>query len=139
MGYTQVGTIKTTSGQIKKHYTQFTKSELEAVITELKRCKGITLSKHARKSYLNKTHIIQTLRNFNIIEYNYNTFSGESRALLRGRDSFTLDDGLKYNLCAVVSITNKVIVTIYYNLSTDNHSNIDYHRYNRHFNILTHL
>ena len=132
MKYTHVGEVKVTNGQIKKHVSQFTEKEFR-FLNSIVRGRKTQLSYHAklRMSELNIScnKIKESLKSFNIIEFNYKEAIQEARVLLRSTKEFKLDDGKFYNLCCVVSLTENDIVTLYWNLINDNHSTINVDRY----------
>lgn len=135
------GQISKTKGQEKKHYTQFKKNEKIYLTSMVSITKDIKLSKHAKKKditiNLDEIEEILKTKEFMIIEYNRT--NGDERVLLRSNKKFeTRVNGKKVmcNLCFVLSFRYKIIVTAYYNSTKDNHSSIDYHRYNKNLKII---
>ena len=132
MKYTHVGQVKKTDGQIKKHVSQFTEKEFR-FLNSIVRGRKTQLSHHAklRTSELNIScnKIKESLKSFNIIEFNYKEVIQEARVLIRSTKEFRLDDGQIYNLCCVISLTENHIVTLYWNLAKDDHSTINFDRY----------
>lgn len=132
MKYTHVGEVKVTNGQIKKHVSQFTEKEFR-FLNSIVRGRKTQLSSHAklRMSELNIScnKIKESLKSFKIIEFNYKESTQEARVLLRSTKEYVLDDNQSYNLCCVISLTENDIVTLYWNLASDNHATINVDRY----------
>lgn len=114
--------------QVRKHYTQFTGKDRQALAGKVKRLIGekLTPTDHALdrhrekfagytlKSVLEKL----TLDKVNIIEY---SIKGDSeRLLFRSQDTLTIN-GQQVNPCMVVCLTKMVIITIYHNKVDNNH------------------
>lgn len=149
-----IGYVKRTEGQKKKHILQMNSRErrfLEEVLGEIdvnelylsshvkNKKDTTTISKGLIKEILNKR--VSDL----IIEYNETVRNGrlERRILLRDdscrKIKFFRKDGSSFetmaNLCFVITTTGKV-VTAYWNKVGDNHKSIDFSRYNKGLQII---
>ena len=138
-----IGLVKTTPNQLKKHYTQFTKMErfkLRQAVSEID-LNRVWSSKHLKHKDVvtyKFDDIKDVIHNNNIIEYNI-TDKGEKgydkRVVLRGRKEIETNKG-KMNLCVVVSLKNMAIVTVYYNSSEINtHKKVHMDRYNSNLRV----
>lgn len=136
------GQIFKTKGQVKKHYTQCTKTELAYLEILLKSLGSLKLSSHAKKKdiTINMDDIKKALKDNNlkntIIEYNET--NGDKRVLIRSKERYltNVNNQLVYcNLCFVVSLIKKEVITAYYNSTKDNHDNVDLRRYNKNLQI----
>ena len=152
----EMGRIKTTKNQQKKHYLQMGNSEKQYLKNKIDNIDltKITISNHLliknsrNQTNYNKDDIIQTLqnKNYNIIEYN--EVEGEKndcRVLVRSiatsliefTDKNTLNKTKeKANICFVISLINLRIITAYWNKESDNHKNIVWSRYNNNLEII---
>jgi hypothetical protein len=132
---TNIGTVKKTEGQIKKHHTQLTDNE-KCRLKDKMIGLTLTLSDHAKdKPFLNLKHIESCVRRFTVIEFNHVFGKNDNRVLIRSKESFIMNDGKFYNVCLVISLDKARIITVYYNLDNDKHETLDVRRY-RNFNIL---
>lgn len=141
-GAIKTGQVKRTRGQIKKHYTQMSPTELETIHHALKRINPDTI--HESRHLTTKKHregltvpmglIRDTLRNPDtgvIIEYNHNP-SGESRVLIRSKrvQDVTINGRARQcQLCFVIAPTAGRVQTAYWNLANDKHQHVDMSRY----------
>lgn len=145
-GETKKGTVSVTQGQVKKHFTQFKAVEKAFLFKTLKLVKRVKLSNHLKHKdiAIDKNIITQVLKTgaYSIIEYNERTYTNgtSKRALIRVKESQDVllkDKGLTpCNLCFVIDIHTGVIVTAYYNEVDDNHSTINYNRYDEDLKIV---
>jgi hypothetical protein len=151
--FTQVYTpiAKITENQIKKHFTQMTKNEIEFLKMKINRIKNyITVSTHLTNK-CNKINILtcnDILNNdYEIIEYNETAnYNGiDKRVLIRSINSFdtifidtitNIKTIEKCNICFVVSIVTGIIVTGYFNKCNDFHNTINFNRYNKNIVII---
>lgn len=153
-GLYEIGNIKKTDGQKKKHILQMNNTEKIYLEEELKKIDidKIYLSIHIQeKSSISfdlddiknilKTKKLSSL----IIEYNETPLYGrlEKRILIRDNVSrkvaFVRSDGSSFecyaNLCFVISTKGK-IVTVYWNKTNDNHYCINWDRYDANLKII---
>lgn len=138
-----IGEVKKTANQRKKHYTQFTKREKMILANAINRISVNQLwsSTHLKEkdavtySYMD---IKNVLSNNNIIEYNITKKGSnyyDKRVVLRGVKAVETNKGAM-NLCVVISLKNKAIVTVYYCSSIkETHIKIDMDRYNKNLKI----
>lgn len=136
------GQISKTKGQVKKHYTQCTKTELQYLEIILKSLGCIKLSTHAKKKNItiNIDDIKKALKDINLKDniIEYNETNGDKRVLVRSKEVYPTNvEGVTIycNLCFVISLLKKEVVTAYYNSTKDNHDNIDLRRYNKNLKI----
>ena len=102
----------------KKHVSQLTQSEFQAIWIRLKGIKP-TFSQHAIERMADKG-IAQSCITGHVKLIEFNRHNGDSRALLRQSDG----------ICYSVSLISGEIITVYYNVPSDNHSTIDWTQYN---------
>jgi hypothetical protein len=137
--------VKSTEGQKKKHFSMFTEAEQKHLIEKLDTIKNkITLSYHhaMKNNGIDITDIekVLTSKKFEIIEYNETTKNNitDYRILIRSTtEVYTefFDTKLQYpykcycNICFVISIKSGEIVTSYFNKAIDNHTTINFYRY----------
>lgn len=136
------GEISITKGQIKKHYTQCTNDEITYLANRVKSIKNIRLSKHAKEKdiTININDIKRIIKSKDlkkcIIEYNET--NGDKRVLIRSKEQYptNVNNSTIYcNLCFVLSLIKKEIVTAYFNSAKDHHDNINFKRYNANLKI----
>lgn len=144
--------VKVTTGQVKKHYTQMTAQEtnfLQAKIQCIKSCLRISSHLKDKANGITDGSIYKVLNsgNFEIIEYNeaQKIDITDHRILIRDNQSYLTDfynfmEGVTRkelcNICAVISLDTGLIVTAYFNRRNDNHRTIDQNRYNRNLQIV---
>ena len=151
-GYFERGRVKITEGQIKKHRTQMSEQELTYIkqvlgpIPELKVSEHLERRRKEGKCDFQWTSLAKTLLfQFEeaIIEFNQ-VFNLDGsvrgrRVLFRAKHVELAEikgRGLvPCNLCFVVDIDCKSIITAYYNAVTDNHSSINWKRYDASLSI----
>lgn len=142
-GTIEMGKVKKTYGQQKKHFSQFSETELDFLKNSLRNIdlNSITISKHLRFKDIkfDLQDIFDTLQSNDlskmIIEYNQTPKGSflDKRVLVRSTKSYDvyIDNKIKKcNLCFVISILTCEIITAYYNRAEDNHTSIDMRRYN---------
>lgn len=142
---TKEGEITVTEDQVKKHYTQMSEEELDLIESSINQLKPyeIKVSKHLQKKLAEeiKMNTIAIVKMLNTKEYKvieYNTTRGDKRVLLRGTEThMTKLNGKeqKANICVVISLLNKRLVTAYFNSESDNHSTLDLRRYNPYLEV----
>lgn len=136
------GTVRSTNNQRKKHYTQFTKKELELIEQRLSQLNfnvivgSIHLQTKKAITY-NVEDVRNVINNHDVIEYNLTKKRGmyQKRVLLKGKDVVETDQG-KANLCIVVNLKTAEIVTAYYNIIGDDHRTINWDRYDSSLKII---
>ena len=151
-GYFERGRVKITEGQVKKHRTQMSEQELMYIKQELGPIPELKISQHLEQRRkegkcefqlisLAKTLLFQfeeAIVEFNQI-FNLDGSVRGRRVLFRAKHVELADIrgcGLvPCNLCFVVDIDCKSIVTAYYNAVTDNHANINWTRYDASLSI----
>lgn len=151
-GYFERGRVKITEGQVKKHRTQMSDQELMYIKREMGPVPELTISEHLERRRkegkcefqlisLAKTLLFQfeeAVIEFNQI-FNLDGSVRGRRVLFRAKHVELADikgRGLvPCNLCFVVDIDCKSIVTAYYNAVTDNHANINWMRYDASLSI----
>ena len=142
------GFIKTTYNQKKKHYTQFSEEEFNYLENKIKNITTVYPSWHLVEKediLVKRKDILKVLKDSNIkeliIEYNVtgNKPKKDKRVLLRSRDEYLVESNegtVKCNLCFVISILKNEIITAYYNNINDNHSSINWERYDKNLKIV---
>lgn len=146
---TEMGYVKETREQRKKHVMQMSNKEKKYLVTQIKKVKdNISYGKHIleknivfNKKTLKETLNSDYLRNY-IVEYNETPlkYYTDKRVLIRSeiKDKVYINGlGYKYcNLCFVISIITGKVVTAYYNEASDNHSTLDLDRYDKSLKII---
>lgn len=151
--------IKSTKGQAKKHFLQFTDREEELIEEVIERLSHETLhiSNHARAEFplINDKIIRQVLNSNHVIEFNVT--NGKPRLVLRstqvlktkvhesnvnGKSKSGFENRIsicKSNVCLVIDISNRTVVTCWLNPVSDCHSTIHMDRYTEKINIEKYL
>lgn len=154
-GICNVGDVRKTEGQDKKHISQMTEAEKKYLKDKIKSIdrKDITLTRHLtnkRKTIgFKMKNIIEVLNEENvdelIVEYNETPTNGviDKRVLLRGGKSYNVrfesEKGSfisPANICFVVSLENYRVVTVYWNKTKDSHKTMNWNRYNKDLKII---
>lgn len=148
-GEINIGAIKRTNKQIKKHYTQMTIEEKEFLKNKLYNLdkESIYVSKHLANKFIGYSLDIVKELPFKdnvmdlIIEFNSTPMNNyiDKRVLLRTNEIFDVYINGEFeecNLCVVYSIINSKVVTVYWNRFTDNHATVDMRRYNKDLEII---
>ena len=145
-GHFEVGNVKHTTNQVKKHMSQMSSEEIDYMKDKLRNL-NITLSRHLKEKedtfyMVDFQNEMKDLNNLNIIEYNEtltrNKFL-DYRVLLRTNNTYEVNvDGRKEicQLCFVVSIKTGKIVTAYWNKSNDVHKSLNLSRYDKNIKII---
>lgn len=124
----------------------------------LKSLKKLPLNKTKISTYLikklnfqvNKDILIYSIENCglgNIIEYNERMFEDwtDKRVLIRSNEGYEVQiinkkaeivNTEKCNICLAASLIENKIVTAYWNLSSDNHLNVNMNKYNKDLKII---
>lgn len=136
----QIGTVKKTQGQVKKHASHFTHKEVEQVYNGRERVKdlwlkrGIKIGFHLQDKIRNgETKFsyemtMKTMLNSTIVEYNET--GADKRILLRSHYAVN-----KEVQCIVVSLLSGKVITSYLNKVDDVHKTLDPRRYNKNLKI----
>lgn len=141
------GTISQTEGQIKKHYSQFTKEEYLFLKNKLQNLnkERIVESYHLSTKFIGyDIDVVKELPykdDIYIIEYNQTPTRDyiDRRILVRSKESYDVNIKgkiIKCNLCVVFSIVTNEIITIYWNKENDNHRTLNTTRYNKDLKII---
>lgn len=154
-GIYDIGNIKKTKKQEKKHISQmseaekkYLKNKINAINTE-----DITFSKHIlnkkKEIEFEMENIFEVLNEYDIenliVEYNETPTNGliDRRVLLRGDKSYNVrfKSGKgsfisPANICFVISLNTYRIITVYWNKSNDSHKTINWNRYNEDLDII---
>lgn len=152
-GEIAMGTIRTSERQIKKHISQMLPRELEYLGKQIKELiKGkVFYSRHLREKEISfdATYVAEILGAKDveslIIEYNITEMrdgSIDHRVVLRDNRERLVrlstpwgESAGMANLCVVVSLDNRRIVTAYWNKVNDNHRSIHWDRYCKELSI----
>lgn len=139
------GVVKTV-GQVKKHVTQMSPEDkvviaqrLDVILDE-----NLIFSSHLRdklnaKSTLISKKLVDDIHNdiqSCIIEYN--EAGNSKRVVVRSNMCMPVERNreLDYvNLCLVIDLTNSRVVTAYTNSYDDDHSSVDYSRYDKNLKV----
>lgn len=136
----QIGTVKKTQGQVKKHMSQFTPNEVKQVYSAKEHVKKLWLKRGIKISYHLQDKIrsgetkfsyemtMKTMLNSTIVEYNET--GSDKRILLRSH--YGANDNVQ---CIVVSLLTGKVITSYLNKSYDNHKTLDPRRYDKKLKI----
>lgn len=157
-GIYNIGNVKKTKRQKKKHVSQMSETEKQYLKNKIKTIKtrDITVSKHIlnkKKDIGFKMENIFEILNEDkienlIVEYNetQNDELIDKRVLLRGNKSYNVRFKSKEgsfvssaNICFVISLNTYRIVTVYWNKSKDNHKTINWSRYDKNLDIIKSL
>lgn len=136
----QIGTKKVTSGQRKKHHSQFSRRESEKIrkakrhVLDLWLKRGIKTSDHLQVKIRNNEtkfsykRAMECLLNGQVIEYN--EINGDKRILVRSNVGHVHNhiDNIVVQ-CVVVSLISGKVVTAYLNTTNDRHKTLDLRRY----------
>ena len=113
----------------RKHCLQMTEGELTVVTRKVKACSledwivsGHLINRIVEKG-ISPLQIAEAIMSFSVIEYKL-YHEGEERVLIRGKESH---EG--YQVCVVLGVTKKRIVTAWKNRADDNHSTIKMSEY----------
>ena len=119
----------------RKHCSQMVEDELALVAKKVKDCafedwrvSGHLMSRIVEKG-INPLHIAEAIISFSVIEYKL-YHEGEERVLIRGTRSH---EG--YQVCVVLNVSNRRIVTAWKNHENDNHSSVRMSEYDAHLII----
>lgn len=154
-GVYEIGNIRKTNGQIKKHESQMNEEEKIYIEKKIRKIdvKDIKLSHHLRKKKkdigFKIKDILDTLKSEDlqelIIEYNETPMRGkiDRRVLLRGDRASSVEfksgDRVFFspaNICFVISLDTSQIITVYWNKVSDTHKTINWNRYDKNLDII---
>lgn len=117
--------------EFRKHYLDFTSSEKAELYKYLKE-DDYKITKHTsirqKEKIITEKEIHRAIHNGKIIEYHY---KDSNRILVRGN---TNEKG--YNICVVLDVNTKEVITAFDNKVTDNHYTLDTSKYISYINIL---
>ena len=113
-------------GMIRKNIKDMEKNEIEYLKNIMKNLNDLTITNHALEKNLitaNEIQEIIRIKNYKIIDYNYNMITKEERIMFRTKNEYEIKNnegiGEKCYCKIVISITNNCIVTIWMNRVTD--------------------
>lgn len=119
----------------RKHCLQMTEGELTVVTRKVKAClledwivSGHLINRMGEKG-ISPLQIAEAIMSFSVIEYKL-YHEGEERVLIRGKESH---EG--YQVCVVLGVTKRRIVTAWKNRVDDNHSSVRMSEYDAHLVI----
>ena len=117
---------KGNEGMIRKNIKNMEKNEIEYLKNIMKNLNDLTITNHALEKNLitaNEIQEIIRIKNYKIIDYNYNMITKEERIMFRTKNEYEIKNnegiGEKCYCKIVISITNNCIVTIWMNRVTD--------------------
>lgn len=132
-----VGNIKITKGQVKKHCSQFTRKEMEMLVKVVKSIdtNNLNYASHIHREFIPET-LVKTIKNCtpeNIKDFSFSTIhKNDLRVLIRSsyKDIVELDGKVqKCNLCFVISLNNNTIITTWYNSINRKKDKVNMNRY----------
>lgn len=132
-----IGNIKITKGQIKKHCSQFTKREGETLVEVVRNINvnNLKYASHIHREFLNDT-LKKTIKNCtidNIKDFSISTIHRDDlRVLIRSnyKDIVELDGKVqRCNLCFVIALNTNTIITTWYNSVNRQKKNVNMNRY----------
>lgn len=132
-----IGNIKITKGQIKKHCSQFTRKEKEMLVQVVRstNTNNLKYAKHIHREFINDT-LVKTIQNCtidNIKDFSISTIHKDDlRVLIRSnyQDTVELDGKVtKCNLCFVLALNNNTIITTWYNSINRKKDKVNMNRY----------
>ena len=113
-------------GMIRKNIKDMKKNEIEYLKNIMKNLNDLTITNHALEKNLitaNEIQEIIRIKNYKIIDYNYNMITKEERIMFRTKNEYEIKNnegiGEKCYCKIVISLTNNCIVTIWANRVAD--------------------
>ena len=113
-------------GMIRKNIKDMEKNEIEYLKNIMKNLNDLTITNHALEKNLitaNEIQEIIRIKNYKIIDYNYNMITKEERIMFRTKNEYEIKNnegiGEKCYCKIVISLTNNCIVTIWANRVAD--------------------
>ena len=117
---------KGNEGMIRKNIKDMEKNEIEYLKNIMKNLNDLTITNHALEKNLitaNEIQEIIRIKNYKIIDYNYNMITKEERIMFRTKNEYEIKNnegiGEKCYCKIVISLTNNCIVTIWANRVAD--------------------
>ena len=117
---------KGNEGMIRKNIKDMEKNEVEYLKNIIKNLNDLTITNHALEKNLitaNEIQEIIRIKNYKIIDYNYNMITKEERIMFRTKNEYEVknNEGIseKCYCKIVISLTNNCIVTIWANRIAD--------------------
>lgn len=134
---------KETIGQIKKHISQLSESDVKAIKKKLNavNINNIHISQHAFNHVkLDYKDIKKCFSSYDIIEFNITHYNDtpKYRVLIRSKDciSTVCDNKLiKVQICIVYDMTENIVISIYLNDKNDKHNTLNQNRYDYKINV----
>lgn len=132
-----VGNIKITKGQVKKHWSMMNRKELDMLVKVVKNIdtNNLKYANHIHREFINDT-LVKTIKNCtpeNIKDFSFSTIhKNDLRVLIRSsyKDIVELDGKVqKCNLCFVISLNNNTIITTWYNSINRKKDKVNMNRY----------
>lgn len=132
-----IGNIKITKGQIKKHCSQFTRKEKEMLVQVVRstNTNNLKYAKHIHREFINDT-LVKTIQNCtidNIKDFSISSIHRDDlRVLIRSnyQDTVELDGKVtKCNLCFVLALNTNTIITTWYNSINRKKDKVNMNRY----------
>ena len=132
-----VGNIKITKGQVKKHCTQFTRKEKEMLVQVVRNTNvnNLKYASHIHREFINDT-LVKTIQNCtidNIKDFSISTIHRDDlRVLIRSnyQDTVELDGKVQQcNLCFVLALNTNTIITTWYNSINRKKDKVNMNRY----------
>ena len=132
-----IGNIKITKGQVKKHCSQFTRKEKELLVQVVRNTNvnDLKYASHIHREFLNDT-LVKTIKNCtseNIKDFSFSTIHKDDlRVLIRSnyKDTVELDGKVeKCNLCFVLALNTNTIITTWYNSINRKKDKVNMNRY----------
>ena len=132
-----IGNIKITKGQVKKHCSQFSRKEKELLVQVVKNIdtNNLKYASHIHREFLNDT-LVKTIKNCtseNIKDFSFSTIHKDDlRVLIRSnyKDIVELDGKVeKCNLCFVLALNTNTIITTWYNSINRKKDKVNMNRY----------
>ena len=137
------GAINTNKNVHRKHFTQMTLKEIDHLTNILNSLDDLEFTDYSYdrldKLGVQEDYFQDMIHNFTddmVIEYNTGKHGKDKRVLVRDTKIVHSDDGEPLNICFVVSVPNKKIITIYVNDANDHHDTINFNYYNEDLRIL---
>lgn len=132
-----IGNIKITKGQVKKHWSMMNRKELDMLVKVVKNIdtNNLKYANHIHREFLNDT-LVKTIKNCtpeNIKDFSFSTIHKDDlRVLIRSsyKDIVELDGKVqKCNLCFVISLNDNTIITTWYNSVNRQKDKVNMNRY----------
>ena len=132
-----IGNIKITKGQVKKHCSQFTRKEKELLVQVVRNTNvnDLKYASHIHREFINET-LVKTIKNCtseNIKDFSFSTIhKNDLRVLIRSnyKDTVELDGKVeKCNLCFVLALNTNTIITTWYNSINRKKDKVNMNRY----------